>query len=126
VPPARPPDGVTLEHVLRGIKMSIATRVLKRWKQLNAPILGKVLDAAGRPRFWQKGGGFDRNVRNDSELMGEIRYIHRNPVTRGLVAAPELWPWSSVRWWMGQRDNELPCDPPPGRPESWAGWKGFM
>ena len=26
-----------------------------------------------------------------------IRYIHRNPVKRGLVERPEDWPWSSFR-----------------------------
>ena len=26
-----------------------------------------------------------------------IRYIHSNPVKRGLVAKPEDWPWSSFR-----------------------------
>ena len=26
-----------------------------------------------------------------------MRYIHRNPVTRGLVAKPEDWQWSSFR-----------------------------
>jgi putative transposase len=25
--------------------------------------------------------------------------MHRNPVKRGLVAAPEDWPWSSFRHW---------------------------
>ncbi len=29
--------------------------------------------------------------------MEKLRYIHRNPVTRGLVAAPEQWRWSSFR-----------------------------
>ena len=27
----------------------------------------------------------------------ELRYIHRNPVKRGLVMEPEQWPWSSFR-----------------------------
>jgi putative transposase len=122
----RAPDGSTLESQLRRIKMSVAKRVLERWKQIDAPILKRVADATGRPRFWQKGGGFDRNVRDDEELCREIRYIHRNPVERGLVAAPELWRWSSVRWWMGRREGEVTCDPPPGRAENWAGWMGFM
>ena len=29
--------------------------------------------------------------------MEKLRYIHRNPVTRGLVPRPELWRWSSFR-----------------------------
>jgi hypothetical protein len=29
--------------------------------------------------------------------LEKLRYIHRNPVKRGLVLEPELWPWSSFR-----------------------------
>ena len=29
--------------------------------------------------------------------MEKLIYMHRNPVTRGLVQAPEQWPWSSYR-----------------------------
>ena len=27
----------------------------------------------------------------------KLRYMHRNPVKRGLVNSPEQWPWSSYR-----------------------------
>ncbi|MGA2727191.1 MAG: hypothetical protein ABSE96_05225 [Terracidiphilus sp.] len=27
----------------------------------------------------------------------KLRYIHRNPIVRGLVSRPEDWPWSSYR-----------------------------
>jgi len=27
----------------------------------------------------------------------KLRYMHLNPVKRGLVPSPELWPWSSFR-----------------------------
>ncbi len=30
-------------------------------------------------------------------LFEKLRYIHRNPVKRGLVASPELWRWGSFR-----------------------------
>jgi hypothetical protein len=100
--------------------------VLLRWKSINAPILTRIADATGRPRFWQKGGGFDRNVRSEAEFAREVRYIHRNPVERGLVKTPPEWPWSSVRWWMGLREGEVECDPPAGPPGSWDRWKGFM
>jgi putative transposase len=30
----------------------------------------------------------------------KLRYIHRNPVKRGLVSAPEDWPWSSYRHYL--------------------------
>jgi putative transposase len=118
------PRGTPLKRVLLNIKLSVSERVLTRWRDLDAPILSKI-DAGGSPRFWQKGGGFDRNTRNEREFCKTIRYIHRNPVARGLVERPEDWRWSSVRWWMGQREGELECDPPPGDPRSWAAWRGF-
>jgi putative transposase len=33
-----------------------------------------------------------------------LRYIELNPVRAGLVAAPELWPWSSARAHLGRGD----------------------
>jgi len=29
--------------------------------------------------------------------LEKLRYMHRNPVKRGLVTRPELWRWSSFR-----------------------------
>lgn len=122
----RPSDAAPLKLALGSLKQSVAERVLKRWKELDAPILRKVTLPDGRHRFWEKGGGFDRNVRDLAEFSREIRYIHRNPVEGGLVARPEDWKWSSVRWWMGLRDGERECDPPPGDPRAWQAWRGFV
>lgn len=60
----RPPKDSALDWMLVSMKMYVAKRVLTRWAVLDAPILSKVRDATRRPRFWQKGGGFDRNVRD--------------------------------------------------------------
>lgn len=46
--------------------------------------------------FWQK-RYYDRNVRDEREFVEKLRYIHRNPVKRGLVMNPEDWKWSSFR-----------------------------
>src|SRR5919109_4747931 len=46
--------------------------------------------------FWQK-RYYDRNVRNYREFTVKLRYLHRNPVKRGLVLNPEEWKWSSYR-----------------------------
>ena len=32
-----------------------------------------------------------------SKRAEKLRYMHRNPVRRGLVLAPEQWRWSSYR-----------------------------
>jgi putative transposase len=45
-------------------------------------------------QFWQA-RYFDANIRGEAARSEVIRYIHRNPVKRGLVERPEQYPWSS-------------------------------
>jgi putative transposase len=76
----------------------------------------------GREKFWQE-RYHDSNVRGEKERSQVIRYIHHNPVVRGLVETPEDWPWSSYRhyatgtkgaveiesqWTAFSRGNRLP------------------
>jgi putative transposase len=42
---------------------------------------------------------YDFNVWTEDKRIEKLRYIHRNPVTRGLVAKPEEWRWSSYRFY---------------------------
>ena len=51
-------------------------------------------------RHGREGHAFGRRfasklVGDDAHLLATHRYIARNPVDAGLVAAPEEWPWSS-------------------------------
>src|SRR5882672_11526987 len=46
--------------------------------------------------FWQK-RYYDFNIRNHSQFVEKLRYIHRNPVKGGLCERPEDWEWSSFR-----------------------------
>jgi putative transposase len=55
------------------------------------------------PAFWQK-RYYDFNVYTERKYIEKLRYMHRNPVKRGLVTAPELWRWSSFRhYWFGEK-----------------------
>ena len=47
-------------------------------------------------RFWQAGGGFDRNLWNANAIHNAIKYIEHNPVRAGLVKKAEEWKWSSA------------------------------
>jgi putative transposase len=47
-----------------------------------------------RRRFWQD-RYFDANIHGEAARSEVIRYIHRNPVKRGLVASPGDYRWSS-------------------------------
>jgi len=40
--------------------------------------------------FWQR-RFYDFNIFTDHKRIEKLRYIHRNPVKRGLVGAPEEW-----------------------------------
>jgi putative transposase len=45
-------------------------------------------------QFWQR-RYYDFNVSTNEKHTEKLRYIHRNPVVRGLVARPEDYRWSS-------------------------------
>ncbi len=45
-------------------------------------------------RFWQV-RYYDFPVWTEKKRIEKLRYMHRNPVKRGLVARPEDWKWSS-------------------------------
>jgi putative transposase len=41
---------------------------------------------------------YDFNVCGDKKRVEKLRYMHRNPVQRGVVRQPEEWRWSSFRY----------------------------
>jgi putative transposase len=77
------PERELLATVIQALKISLARR---------AKINGRERDSA----FWQK-RYYDHNVRTHKSFVDKLRYIHRNPVKRGLVDKPEDWKWSSFR-----------------------------
>jgi putative transposase len=85
--------------ILKELKGSFANIVLRRWRELDAPILRRLRDRKGKLHFWQLGGGYDRNVFTAEELIKYLNYIHWNPVERELVRDPVEWRWSSALWY---------------------------
>ena len=101
----RPQDETqTVETILRRLKSSFGQGVIRRWEELHAPILKRITIANGTRRFWQRGGGYDRNTFSEKELIEKIGYIHLNPVKRGLVSTLDEWKWSSARWYEKRED----------------------
>lgn len=49
--------------------------------------------------FWQR-RYYDFNVFSHDKRVEKLRYMHRNPVRRGLVERPEDWEWSSFRFYL--------------------------
>jgi putative transposase len=56
-----------------------------------------------RSPLWQK-RYYDRNIRDYDEFVEKLRYLHRNPVKRGLVETCENWKWSSFRHYATRED----------------------
>jgi len=67
----------TLARALQALKLSVAVQRRER-------------------PFWQR-RYYDFNVFTEEKRVEKLRYMHRNPVVRGLVARPEDWEWSSFR-----------------------------
>ena len=54
------------------------------------------LFSAKPEHVWQK-RFYDFNVWSKHKRIEKLRYMHENPVRRGLVLEPEQWTWSSYR-----------------------------
>jgi putative transposase len=109
-----PKKGVRISSILTTIKQSLSKRALL-WIRSNAPeFLAKLEDVQPNGdrsyRFWQRGGGYDRNLRSVSDIHEKIEYIHANPVRRGLTTTPEQWLWSSCRAWATGEDVPIAID----------------
>jgi len=71
------PKRINLDRAIQALKLSVTKRRTER-------------------PFWQA-RYYDFNVWNPEKTTEKLRYIHRNPVHRGLVQKPEEWAWSSFR-----------------------------
>ena len=78
-------------HLLTDEPPNLAT-VLQVLKQTTS----RYLKPPNEERFWLP-RYHDFNVQSHAKYLEKLRYIHRNPVTRGLVSAPEEYPWSTFR-----------------------------
>jgi putative transposase len=47
-----------------------------------------------------QGRFYDFNVWPTKKRVEKLRYMHRNPVKRGLADSPEEWRWSSYRFYL--------------------------
>ena len=86
----RPGPSVKVGMILKAVKEPVSKRAAS-WVRCNAPeFASRMLDLqpSGRNtlRFWQPGGGHDRNIFSVAELHEKIGYIHRNPLRRKLVS----------------------------------------
>ena len=81
--------------VMQALKLGFARRVLAEARRRRNPSQASLFDSAPQ-HIWQK-RFYDFNVWTQRKHAEKLRYLHRNPVKRGLVVSPELWLWSSFR-----------------------------
>ncbi len=93
------PEQATLATALKAIKQSVARRQVKTGEH-----------------FWME-RYYDFNVGTPQKRAEKLKYIHRNPVHRGLVEEPEDWPWSSYRHYATGEVGTIQIESPV------AGWK---
>jgi putative transposase len=74
------PERGSLNRALQSLKTSVAKQMPQRPFWL--------------PRY------YDFNLHAADKHTEKLRYMHRNPVERGLVARPEQWAWSSFRHYL--------------------------
>lgn len=78
--------------VMKVVKQRFARRVRKRRGEEQMDLW-----AEDEPKHvWQK-RFYDFNVYTERKRVEKVRYMHRNPVKRGLVESPEQWAWSGFR-----------------------------
>jgi putative transposase len=71
------PQHRTLADALKSLKQGVSRRLIGEAEH-----------------FWQK-RYYDFNIRNHRQFVEKLRYIHGNPVKRGVCEHPEDWEWSS-------------------------------
>jgi putative transposase len=77
------PERGTLAQGMQSLKQGVARRLALR-----------AVDSLWQARY------YDFNVWSHSKFVEKLRYIHRNPVKRGLAERPEEWAWSSFRHYL--------------------------
>ena len=81
--------------VMQAIKLSFARRVLAQQRRRRISAQTELFVQIPQ-RIWQA-RFYDFNVWTSRKRVEKLRYMHRNPVKRGLVKSPEQWRWSSYR-----------------------------
>jgi putative transposase len=96
------PERGSPSTVMQVLKQRTAHALLPKRKRRDPRQRNLFGDEGGRA-FWQA-RFYDFNVWTAKKRVEKLRYMHGNPVKRGLVESPEQWPWSSYRFYgLGER-----------------------
>jgi putative transposase len=99
------PEQGSLAAVLQVLKQESSRRLRQRRRKPD-PRQGNLFSVALDVRFWQR-RYYDFNVFTEKKRVEKLRYMHRNPVTRGLAETPEDWRWSSYLDYAERRSGPV-------------------
>lgn len=88
------PEQANPSTVMQAVKLGFVRRVIGQRPERQAS-LG---DEQSPVHIWQR-RFYDFNVWTEKKRVEKLRYMHWNPVKRGLVGEPEKWRWSSFRYY---------------------------
>jgi len=109
---SEPPEQ-TISVALKGLKQRISRDFrggIPRSNKHSLPVVLRTL-AIDLPRFWEP-RFYDFNVYTQEKLIEKLKYIHANPVRRGLVDHPAAWIWSSYRFYETGEQGMISIDHP--------------
>ncbi|MBN4076148.1 transposase [Gemmatimonas aurantiaca] len=102
-----------MSRIVRRLKEPFSRWIVKEWSIHDPATLRRIeLISRGKQvrRFWQAGGGYDRNLYSEDAMRRAVEYIEWNPVEKGFVARPEDWRWSSAFARCNPNETELSVD----------------
>jgi putative transposase len=98
--------------VMGALKQGFARRSLARLRRAEHLQLSPFWDEPlEKGRVWQP-RFYDFVVFSEKKRVEKLRYMHRNPVKRGLILAPEQWAWSSYRHYAYNELGPVAVDEP--------------
>src|SRR5579872_5050490 len=83
------PEKGNPSRVMQVLKQTVARRLLPKAKKRSSSQIELWKNGVSLDRFWQR-RFYDFNIFSEAKRVEKLKYMHRNPVKRGLVDAPEL------------------------------------
>ena len=110
-----PDQDISISAILTAIKRPFSFHALNylqnRWPEVCEKLHVR-RGAREVRRFWQAGPGYDRNIHKDESFANTLKYMHFNPVRKGLVESPADWKWSSARFYETRETDPIEVDWP--------------
>ena len=101
-----PHPAESTSRIVQQLKQRTAASILRILRQNAAnPWCARTLERLRLPpsvhnqpvfRVWQR-RFYPFGIYSEKKRLEKLAYMHANPVKRGLVTSPDLWPWSSFR-----------------------------